>query len=434
MTRFSLMIAKKTTKEDFDKTVTLITPKRKDTMDLQQLTTGEIVSLWWISHHKTGVYIPKYFKSIYAIDIVKQTKTFKKSGYITEQETHNNLTEKGQNLLNINDWIIKSHINNVGPFNSERRLLSQMDISTAESIGSGFATPNNEVLPSEFISLDIETTGVEPKNGDSIIQLSATHVLNGIEVDYFDTHISSTNSLSDFTQKLTGITNEDLKNAPSLKQVTTEFINFVDRLPIIGWNIKQFDIPFLSHYGITFPDNPIIDLMYLSRRYNHGGVNSTLTTLKRMTGIKALAHNSLSDSRSTVLVGKLITQFKLKSNSRQAISSNSPSLADFKYDDDSPIFEGIRFVFTGSVEDGKYTRPQMEYIVKKHGGIVSSSLSKNVTYFIKGIQTAANLKDGKHSTKELKYLALRDQGVDIYQTNGQGFDQLLAEYKLTSLL
>jgi len=425
------MIIKETNKSDFDQTITLIDPKNKSQFNLNQLTTGEIVALWWSSQHKSTSYIPKYFKQIYAIDISKQRKIFEKFGYLEESDDHYNLTEKGQDLLNSYNWIVQEHRDNTGMFNSGRRLLSQKDISNSPSIGSGFNFQNSDILPNDFISLDIETTGLE--SNDTIIQLSATHVLNGIEVNYFDTNVHGATTISTFIKNLTNITEEDLSNAPTLEQVRSEFTKFVGTLPIVGWNIKRFDIPFLSYRGINFFNNDIIDLLYVARRYNHGGVNNTLTTVKRMLGIKSLAHNSLADARATVLVGKLISNFKQKAPSKKASGSRPTSLDTFKYDDDSPIFEGLRFVFTGSIEDGAYNRKQMEYIVKKHGGMVTGSLSKNVNYFIQGIQTSINLTDGKHSSKELKFQELQKNGVDIYKTDGRGFDKLLADYKRTAL-
>lgn len=428
------MIVRKTTKEVFDKSITLIAPKKKNEINLYQLTPGEIVALWWRDHHKKSAYVPKYFKQIYAIDMNQQTKIFEKEGYVEAVADRYQLTEKGQNLLDSYAWIIQSHRDNVGIFNSGRRLLSQKDISKSPSTGSGFSVSSSGILPNEFISLDIETTGLSAESGDHIIQLSATHVLNNIELDYFDTLISNPHELNGFIQNLTGISNQDLVDAPTLSQVTDEFMRFIGDLPIIGWNIKRFDVPFLAHYGIVFQDNEIIDLMYISRRYNHGGTNNTLTTVKRMTGVKSLAHNSLADARATVLVGKLVTKFKPKISPKHTAGQRPSSLDDFNYEDDSPIFEGLRFVFTGSIEDGQYNRPQMQYIVEKHGGKVTSSLSKNVNYFIQGVQTSSQLVDGIHSRKELTYIDLRNQGVDIYKTNGQGFDQLLTNYKRTALL
>ncbi|MFC6207162.1 exonuclease domain-containing protein [Levilactobacillus tongjiangensis] len=426
------MIVAKTYKDDFDRTVTLVDSKKKSQFNLDQLTSGEIVALWWSAKYRTTAYIPKYFKQIYAIDIPWQRKIFEKFGYLETSDDRYNLTEKGQNLLDSYNWIVQEHIDNTGIFNSGRRLLSQKDISNALSIGSGFNIPDNGILPNDFISLDIETTGLE--SSDNIIQLSATHVLNGIEVNYFDTYVHGSNNISTFIKSLTNITEADLANAPTLEQVKSEFTKFVGKLPIVGWNIKRFDIPFLSSRGINFFDNDIIDLLYVVRRYNHGGINNTLTTVKRMLGVKSLAHNSLADARATVLVGKLISNFKQVVPSKKISSSKYSSSEVFEYDDDSPIFDGLRFIFTGSIEDGSYNRKQMEYIVKKHGGIVTGSLSKNVNYFIQGIQVSANLTDGEHSSKELKFQELQKNGVDIYKTDGRGFEKLLASYKCTALL
>lgn len=425
------MIISDTTEDNFNKSVTLVSPKNDNLMSLDQLTPGEIVALWWSSKYKTTAYIPKYFKQIYAIDVPKQRKIFENFGYLEKFDDRYNLTKKGENLLNSYNWIIQEHKKNNGIFNSGRRLLSQKDISTSQSIRSGFDIPNSNILPNDFISLDIETTGFE--SSDNIIQLSATHVLNGIEVRYFDTYIHNDNDESSFIENLTNITEIDLAKAPTLEQVRSEFTKFVGTLPIVGWNIKGFDIPFLSRQGINFPNNDIIDLLYIARTYNHGGVNDTLTTVKRMLGVKSLAHNSLCDSRATVLVGKLLSNFKQKNLSKKSSYSKFSSLANFEYDDDSPIFEGLKFVFTGTFENSTYNRKQMEYIVEKHGGKVTGALNKTVNYFIQGSQIAKNLTDGKHSHKELKFKDLQKDGVDIYKTDGCGFDQILADYKRTAL-
>lgn len=429
------MITKKTTQEVYDKTIALVSPKKRDVVTLDQLTPGEVVSLWWIGHHKSSSYIPKYFKPIYAIDIVRQGKVFEKFGYLESMPERYKLTSKGQSLLDSYDWIIDSHRNKAGAFNSGRRLLSQKDISETLEVESGFSLPNGDVLPDEFISLDIETTGLDFKSGDRIIQLSATHVIDGVEAEYFDTYVQGTLAVDDFIQELTGITNQDLLNAPTLDQVRAEFVEFVGSHPIVGWNIKRFDIPFLTYFDFKFADNEVIDLMYISRRYDHGGINNSLTTVKRMTGVKSLAHNSLADARATALVGKLISNFTRRAPAKTGNggSGKKSSLDGFDYHDDSPIFEGIRFVFTGRMENSKYTRKQMEAIVKMHGGVVTSSLSERVSYFITGVQVSPQLIDGVHSRKELKYMELCKRGVDIYKTDGQGFEQLLAEYKRTAL-
>lgn len=424
------MITKKTTKEDYDKTVTLVAPKQANDIDLTQLTPGEVVSLWWIGHHKDSADIPKYFKANYAIDVAQQKELFEKFDYIQRASDRYEMTVKGQKLLDEYDDIVKEHQRSRSNKN-KIKILSERDVSTTRSIGSGFSISSGNILPDNFISLDIETTGVYYKSGDKIIQLSATHVINGIEVEYFDTYVHNDQLSGDFIQKLTGITEEDLLSAPTLDQVREEFMKFVGEYPIVGWNVRNFDIPCLEYFGLDLSNNGILDLMYYARECNHGGVNNTLTTVKRMVGVKSLSHNSLIDARSTALVGKLISNFEHNSSPKRGTSGRKKgSASGFKYDDDSPIFEGLRFAFTGKIEDGTYTRKEMEAIVEMHGGVVTGSLSKTVNYFVAGVQVSPSSKAGK----EKKFAELQKQGVDIDRVDGKGFDRLLAEYKRTALL
>lgn len=424
------MIAQTTTKQEFDETVWIVAPKKSDVIDVDNLTPGEIVSLWWLGHYRLNekTHIPKYFKKAYAVDLKRQKELFEKNGFLKETNHKTVLTDSGNSLINKYEWVILEHKEGANtPWGNGRYLLSQKDISLLPKLASGYKFPQNEILPDEFISLDIETTGLDEKF-DQVTQLSAIHVKNNQEIEHFDTFIASDQGIGDFASKLTNITSETLTNAPRLQEVETELKSFIAGLTIVGWNIKRFDVHFLAEKGIDLSDCQIIDLMLCAKNYNHKGVNNTLTTVKRMIGIKSVAHNSLADARATALVGAKLDMFvkKGKSNNSFKQSIKKKKFAEFEYDDDSPIFEGLNFVFTGKIEDGKYDRPQMEYIVKKHGGRVSSTLSSKTDFFIKGVQTPGN---PIHSSKELKFKELKDSGVDIYMTSGGGFDKLLNDYK-----
>lgn len=81
----------------------------------------------------------------------------------------------------------------------------------------------------------------------------------------------------------------------------------------------------------------------------------------------------------------------------------------FELDDDTTPFWRNVFCSNGAFDDSKYNRKQIETLIKQHGGRVSSSLSAKTDYFIQGIQISSQLKDGKHSSKELKYIELREK-------------------------
>ena len=57
------------------------------------------------------------------------------------------------------------------------------------------------------------------------------------------------------------------------------------------------------------------------------------------------------------------------------------------------LFEGKKFVFTGALT--KLSRPDASDLIKKKGGIVSSSISKNIDYVIVGENPGSKFEKAK---------------------------------------
>lgn len=126
-----------------------------------------------------------------------------------------------------------------------------------------------KVYPSEYIVLDIETTGLSPLKNE-IIELSALKIIGGEISDTFSQLVKPAGRISRFISDLTGITNEMLEGADSVSNVLSAFSKFVDDSVIVGHNIK-FDIRFLDfnyrkYFDIPF-DNDFVDTLRLARRY-----------------------------------------------------------------------------------------------------------------------------------------------------------------------
>ncbi|EKD63347.1 MAG: hypothetical protein ACD_51C00284G0004 [uncultured bacterium] len=116
-------------------------------------------------------------------------------------------------------------------------------------------------MPSpHFICLDIETTGLSPDR-DKIIEIGIALVnLQTREVEKtFESFINPGVTLPKFVTNLTGIKDEDLKDAPKLTEIKDKIISFVGDLPIAGHNIN-FDLEFLNANGFDLK-NPRLDSM-----------------------------------------------------------------------------------------------------------------------------------------------------------------------------
>ncbi|MGN1062075.1 MAG: PolC-type DNA polymerase III, partial [Candidatus Scatosoma sp.] len=127
-----------------------------------------------------------------------------------------------------------------------------------------------------FVVIDIETTGLNsnPDYGevDHIIEVAAVNIEQGIIKEKFRSFCACPIPLPDEIVKLTGVSNEDLENAPSVKQVLKNLRDFCGESEIVGHNVN-FDLGFLSYYGkpygITFK-NAYADTFTLSRQILKG--------------------------------------------------------------------------------------------------------------------------------------------------------------------
>jgi len=117
-----------------------------------------------------------------------------------------------------------------------------MKIKTSQKIGLHLVPFNDMVV------FDIETTGLSSRY-DEIIQIAAIRILNGsiIPNDFFFSYIKPQCSIPGFITAYTGITEHDVKKAPSLSKILPEFSIFCNNSLIIAHNGQRFDLPFIFH-------------------------------------------------------------------------------------------------------------------------------------------------------------------------------------------
>ena len=122
-------------------------------------------------------------------------------------------------------------------------------------------------FPDNYVVLDIETTGLNPKFNE-IIELSALKVENGHIVEEFNQLVKPKGAISPFITNLTGINKEMLAEAPNIKEAIIKFNDFCSDSVVLGHNIS-FDLKFinttlLKYHNITF-DNDYIDSLRIAR-------------------------------------------------------------------------------------------------------------------------------------------------------------------------
>ncbi|MFB6357227.1 MAG: exonuclease domain-containing protein [bacterium] len=157
----------------------------------------------------------------------------------------------------------------------------------------------NSILPQfEFCVFDFETTGLDPEQGAEIIEVGAVRVLNGDLGSEFHSYVQPEGVVPDKILDMTGIDPKKLKEAPTVKPVLNEFLDFVGDACLVAHNVS-FDRPFLEKYAPCEILNPDLDTLRMARRYGHFESNK-LGDLVDEFGIELDdAHRAVHDARAT---------------------------------------------------------------------------------------------------------------------------------------
>lgn len=84
----------------------------------------------------------------------------------------------------------------------------------------------NQLLDETYVVFDLETTGLDPKDGNSIIEIGAVRVKNNKIIDRFEELIDPHMKLSSEIIKITNITDEMLIGKDNEQNVVKKFITW----------------------------------------------------------------------------------------------------------------------------------------------------------------------------------------------------------------
>lgn len=270
-------------------------------------------------------------------------------------------------------------------------------------------------IESDYCVLDLETTGLSYEY-DEIIEIGILKVRNNIIVDKYQQLINPNTEIDEFITKLTGITNEMLKNMPFINDVKKEVLNFIGNDLIIGHNFF-FDKNFIEfNFGEELP-NEFSDTMQLSRKLFPDIKHHRLKDMVAEFNLSNNEHRSISDCISTkelydvikkTIIDRGTSISELYKHKRINISEITPESNDF---DETSYFYQKHCIFTGALE--KMLRKEAMQLVVNCGGIIDKNVTKQTNFLILGNNDyCSSIKDGK-SKKQKKAEELKLRGLDI---------------------
>ena len=158
-----------------------------------------------------------------------------------------------------------------------------------------------------FTVFDTETTGLNPSQGDEIIQIGATRILNGklLRAESFEQLVDPERPLAPESAKIHGITSEMLRGQPTIDRVLPAFHAFSADTVLIAHN-AAFDMRFLQlkeeQTGLRF-DHPVIDTLLLSAVVHPNQESHRLEAIAERLGLTIVGrHTALGDAIVTAEV------------------------------------------------------------------------------------------------------------------------------------
>lgn len=235
---------------------------------------------------------------------------------------------------------------------------------------------------SDYTFFDLETTDVNI-NFAEIIEIAAVKVRNNQIIGRFEQLVKPSGDIPHDIELLTGITNEMVKNEPTIETVLPKFIDFCGNDVLVGHNINAYDLNIL--YDVTVETlgleirNDFVDTLDLSKclidldlpKYNL----KTLCDYFKVTNENA--HRAMGDVLANNECYQKMKEFKI--GAYKFSNSEQKSCLLFKCPVD---ISEKRICLTGDFKSG--SRDYIKQRLTELGARVTNSISKKTNYLLVG--------------------------------------------------
>ena len=150
---------------------------------------------------------------------------------------------------------------------SDLKVIYGVEAYLIDDLGNAVFSPRGQNLDDTYVVFDIETTGLS-KEKEMITEIGAVKVADGKIIDRFSTFVNPQRPISAEITKLTGITDDMVKDAPIIENILPEFLKFCEDTVLVAHN-ASFDTGFIriaaERAGLGELHHTIVDTLELAR-------------------------------------------------------------------------------------------------------------------------------------------------------------------------
>ncbi|HOK35790.1 MAG TPA: exonuclease domain-containing protein [Paludibacteraceae bacterium] len=241
--------------------------------------------------------------------------------------------------------------------------------------------------------LDLETTGTNIVT-DRIVEISYYKVYPNGREETKTIRINPEMHIPEKATAIHGITDEDVKNCPTFKEVAKEIARDLEGCDLAGYNSNKFDIPLLAEefiradVDIDLMKHKFIDVQVIFHKMEQ----RTLSAAYKFYCDKDLmnAHGAEADAKATYEI------LKAQLDRYSELKNDVDFLSDFTTQTKNVDFAG-RIIYNENGEEiinfGKYKGQKVTDVLKKDIGYYGWIMNGDFSLHTKKILTAIKLRE-----------------------------------------
>ncbi len=246
-------------------------------------------------------------------------------------------------------------------------------------------------LTKPLVFFDIEATGLNVAT-DRIVELSMLKVLPNGKEEQKTYRVNPTIPISKEAMRVHGISDEDVKDAPTFDQIAKEVTEFLKGCDLAGYNSTKFDVPLLTEeilradldFDVRKSKMVDVQVIFFKKEPRNLAAAYKFYCNKELNN----AHSADADTRATYEV------LKSQLDKYEDLDQDVNSLAKFSTQTNFADFAG-RFVYDSKnnvvINFGKHKGKQLVKILKDEPGYYGWIMGGDFPLFTKRLVTQVKL-------------------------------------------